>query len=472
MNDPYEKLKRLKKSLPTGVMSAADLLRQKEEEPLPEYPDMTAFIPGEVRECEAGTCFVADEIFPFNDFIGNYPIERLQSLQSSNLLKTFDLEEGENPEGPILFVDTETTGLAGGTGTFAFQVGVGWIEEEGFRVLQFFMRDYDEEPGQMAMIGELFSKASMLVTYNGGTFDLPLLRTRFVFNRVRVPLMEIPHLDLLPVARRLWKTQHGRANLSFLEEKILEDVREGDVPGSLIPSLYFQFTRGASPRTMVPVFYHNRMDIVALAALTEKALTCHREPESIENEWERLGVARFHEKRGREQVASEILAPLRRTEIDPDCWHLAARTQAMLCKKLGDLDRALDLWWEVFHHGPFDPLVYIELAKHLEHKSKDLDEAKQVVFTVFEKYGIEPDPETDEGESLFGDDLELDSGPKYDYSEGVRGWRDDLPSRYVDEDPDQVGSPKSVFSPPRLTARFQKELNRRYARLLRKLRAT
>ncbi|MCA9439039.1 MAG: hypothetical protein KC978_24855, partial [Candidatus Omnitrophica bacterium] len=117
MNDPYEKLKRLKKSLPTGVMSAADLLRQKEEEPLPEYPDMTAFIPGEVRECEAGTCFVADEIFPFNDFIGNYPIDRLQNLRSNELIETFDLEPGENPDGPILFVDTETTGLAGGTGT-------------------------------------------------------------------------------------------------------------------------------------------------------------------------------------------------------------------------------------------------------------------------------------------------------------------------------------------------------------------
>ncbi|MCA9450017.1 MAG: hypothetical protein KC931_23045, partial [Candidatus Omnitrophica bacterium] len=84
----------------------------------------------------------------------------------------------------------------------------------------------------------------------------------------------------------------------------------------------------------------------------------------------------------------------------------------------------------------------------------------------------EPDPETDEGTTLFGDDLELDTGPKYDYSEGVRGWRDDLPSRYVDEDPDQVGTPKSVFSPPRLTPRFQKDLNRRYARLVRKIRGT
>lgn len=457
-------------------MSAADLLRKKEEAVQPQdYPDMTPFIPGEVVCCEAGTCFVADEMFPFGEHFGAYPLERLRNLRSSALIEAFELEPGDNPDGPILFVDTETTGLAGGTGTYAFQVGVGWVEDDGFRVRQYFMRDYDEEPGQMALIGELISKASLLVTYNGGAFDLPLLRTRFVFNRVRTPLHEIPHLDLLPVARRIWKPRYGHANLSFLEEKVLESVREGDVPGSLIPTLYFHFTRGASPRTLVPVFHHNRMDIAALAALCERALTCHLDPNCIEDEWERLGVARFHEMRGREELASDILAPIRRSpEIDPTCWRLAARMQAHLFKRLGRFEEAVERWWEVYHHAPFDPVVYLELAKHLEHRAKDLEQAKRIVEEIFENYGVEPELETEalEGGSLFGEDSEPDSDSslRYDYSEGVRGWRDDFPSRYVDDDSESISNNGRIFTPPRLTPKLKQELIHRLSRIERKLR--
>jgi uncharacterized protein YprB with RNaseH-like and TPR domain len=458
--------KQSKKDALAGLMRGSDLLKEKD---LPrELPEMERFIPGALRSCKSGCCFVADEFFTPEDSIGHYPLERLLRLNARDLIQTFDLGDfGDCDSDRILFIDTETTGLAGGTGTYAFQVGVGCLEEGGFRVLQFFMRDYDEEPAQMELLADLLSNCALLVTYNGATFDLPLLRTRFVFNRIRLALEEIPHLDLLPVARRLWKPAHGAANLSFLEEKILGNCREGDVPGMLIPTLYFQFLRGASPRTLAPVFYHNRMDIVALAALTERAWWCHRFPETIEDDWERFGVSRHFEKRGLFDQGLAVLDPLlAKCAEESPVWHHACRLAGLFCKRLGDTDRALENWWKVYHTGCFDPFVSIELAKILEHKLKDFAQAHRLVEDLFNGYGIEPEEcfaEGEEGGGLFEADFE------YDYSEGVRAYGDDLPVRDISNPGIDLPLAGPSIPVPKLTERLRQDLNRRLYRLKRKM---
>ena len=460
-NDLSEKLKRLMGALPAGVVTGSQLLEQRSEEK--DLPDMSRFIPGEIRSRPEGTCFVTDEFFPFDGFFGSYPLERLARLNAREVAQTFGLEE---PEGDrILFIDTETTGISGGTGTYAFQVGVGWIEDEGFRVLQYFMRDYDEEPAQMAAVGEEIANCGLLVTYNGAAFDLPLLRTRFLFNRVRIPLEEIPHLDMLPVARRLWKPEFGGAKLSFLEEKVLGNVREGDVPGALIPTLYFHFLRGASPRTLAPVFYHNRMDIVALAALTERAFSCHADPFSIESPWERFGVARFCEARGRETESLRLLETLMELEEKHPSWAPSVKMLGFLLKRAARFEEAAEAMWKVHRAGIFDPVVHIELAKHLEHREKNYGEAHRLVIEVFEKYEIEP-KDTVGGES---DEEGPEENLRYDFSEGVRGWRDELPSLYRDNDDEEFTQPPGGRPIPKMTERFEADLNRRLARLRRKL---
>src|SRR5438034_1333048 len=175
---------------------------------------------------------------------------------------------GEPPKGPrLLYLDTETTGLAGGTGTYAFLVGVGFFDGDEFEVQQYFMRDLDDEPALLAALEPLLREVDGLVTYNGAGFDLPLLETRFVLARRRWP-GTIPHLDLLPAARRLWSARLSDCRLVTVELHALGFERAGDLPGALIPSVYFEYLRRKAPGELPRVFEHNRHDVLSLAALT------------------------------------------------------------------------------------------------------------------------------------------------------------------------------------------------------------
>src|SRR5207302_806542 len=150
-------------------------------------------------------------------------------------------DDGLAAERP-LFLDTETTGLAGGPGTYAFLVGAGWIEGDAFVVTQHFMRDLDEEPALLAALAPLLERAGGVVTFNGSGFDLPLLETRFVLARRRWPAT-LPHLDLLRPSRRVWTGCLDDCRLGTLERDVLGLSREEDVPGAVIPSLYFDWLR-------------------------------------------------------------------------------------------------------------------------------------------------------------------------------------------------------------------------------------
>src|SRR5207245_11750591 len=166
----------------------------------------------------------------------------------------------------LIFLVTETTGLAGGTGTYAFLVGAGWIEGDVFVVAQHFMRDLDEEPALLAALAPLLERAGGVVTFNGAGFDLPLLETRFVLARRRWPAT-LPHLDLLRPSRRVWTGCFDDCRLGTLERDVLGLAREEDVPGALIPSLYFDWLRRRRAAPLARVFAHNRDDVLSLAAL-------------------------------------------------------------------------------------------------------------------------------------------------------------------------------------------------------------
>src|SRR5438309_4805441 len=197
---------------------------------------------GEVVDTGAGSLLVVRREYPLTHRHGRVPLDGVRRAPLDVLARVARVEGDGLAAERLLFLDTETTGLAGGTGTYAFLVGAGWIEDDRFVVVQHFMRDLDEEAALLAALAPLLERASALVTFNGSGFDVPLLETRFILGRRRWPAALL-HLDLMHPARRVWAARFVDCRLSTLEREVLGHRRENDVPGSVIPSLYFDFLR-------------------------------------------------------------------------------------------------------------------------------------------------------------------------------------------------------------------------------------
>jgi hypothetical protein len=169
--------------------------------------------------------------------------------------------------GKLVFFDLETTGLSGGTGTVAFLAAIGGFDAGSrFVVRQFFMEDYPYEPEFLACVEDGFADAQAVVTYNGSSFDMPLYSTRRNMNRLACA-RTIPHLDALHASRRLWRNPLGDCSLQNLEAVVLGERRDDDIPGSEIPSVWFEFLRHGNHLRLEKVFEHNVQDIVSLASI-------------------------------------------------------------------------------------------------------------------------------------------------------------------------------------------------------------
>jgi uncharacterized protein YprB with RNaseH-like and TPR domain len=223
---------------------------------------------GSVVINEFGAHFQTERLFSALKQHGSADIGALSELPASLLDALSDNEIADVAPERWAFLDTETTGLAGGSGTYAFLIGVGRISAEGFRVRQFFMRDYVEEKSVLAALEAHLSEFDVMVTYNGKSYDQPLLETRYRMCRQKPPFSRMRHLDLLFGARRLWKLRLESCRLIQLEQQILGVFRQDDLPGELIPYVYFEYLRAREAQRLVPIFHHNAMDILTLACLT------------------------------------------------------------------------------------------------------------------------------------------------------------------------------------------------------------
>ena len=279
------------------------------------------------------------------------------------------------------FLDTETTGLAGGSGTYAFLIGVGCITPEGFRVRQFFMRDLGEESSLLTRLTEFLSSFDVLVTYNGKTYDQPLLETRFRMQRMRPPFERLQHLDLLFGARRLWKLRFDSCRLVELENRILGIEREGDLPGEMIPYVYFEYLRSREAWRVAPILHHNVMDIVTLACLTGVVPWAFHSPERarITPGAEMIGLARWFQQAEQYDRACELYrqglqSNLRDEVLFPAMWSLAT-----LEKKLGRGEAAVAIFTDLAASpNPHRGAAYAELAKHYEHREKNFTMALEM----------------------------------------------------------------------------------------------
>jgi uncharacterized protein YprB with RNaseH-like and TPR domain len=298
---------------------------------------------------------------------------------------------GEPPRGRLLFLDLETTGLTGGAGAYAFLVGCGWFDGALFRVRQFVLTSFAAERTLLEDVAALMRASGVLVTYNGKTFDAPLIDTRFLFHRLATPCNGLAHIDLLHPARRMWRPpdvdfQFDKGDVScrlpLMEQSVLGSVRENDVPGFEIPARYFQFVRSGDARRLDGVLEHNRLDVLALAMLTARAGQLLQEgAPGARTAREALGLGRLYERGGMIAEARACFARAIDLEADVVTHVEALRAYAVLCRRERRYSDAAAAWRRMLLMRGCPPRLAREateaLAVHHEHRSRDLSAARQ-----------------------------------------------------------------------------------------------
>jgi len=329
-----------------------------------------------------GESFIRENYFPQDYKCGEVELfqifqssaKTISSLARDDRLKEIDINK-------TVFLDTETTGLAGGAGTYIFLVGVGYFEGDQFCVRQYFMRDFNEERALLSAVNELLSKYEAIVSYNGKTFDVPLIQSRFIMSGMKLNLKNPGHFDLLYPARRLWKRRLENCSLSTVERDILGVIREDDVPGYLVPEIYFRYLKTKDARGLKQVFEHNLQDILSLVALVARMCFLVEDPlNNTEYGMDIFSIGKmFDEERKYEQSTQYYTEALKHNLAEEETLEIL-RLASFAHKRQGEWEKAEKTWKEIIDRNrEFIYYPYEELAKYYEHHLKDYQKAESVV---------------------------------------------------------------------------------------------
>jgi uncharacterized protein YprB with RNaseH-like and TPR domain len=341
-------------------------------------------VSGDFCTTPLGDVFFAEQTYLTDYHHGASPI---QSPLPFSLISQWanDPRLVEIPLSKFAFLDTETSGLAGGTGTYAFLVGIARFVDGQFVLRQFFMRDPAEEPAMLEAVAQFLAPAQALVTFNGKAFDAPLLTTRYQLHRIPVPYKGYAHLDLLPLARRLWRDRLESRALKYLEQHILGMTRSSEeVLGEEIPWLYFDYLKSGDARPLAGVFYHNAMDMVAMAALLAHVNSVMENPYGghVEHGLDFVALGKLFEDLGRWEEAARLFEHGLELNLTESDFGLAVKRLSILQKRRGDFNEALRLWEEAAANGHI--YAHIEMAKYYEHKCRDVKMALQWTRSALE----------------------------------------------------------------------------------------
>lgn len=339
-------------------------------------------------ETRRGDAFVVEQVYSTEYRHGVVPI-RVQSPLATLAAWAGDERISGLALSQLAFLDTETSGLSGGTGTYAFMVGVGRFvnggEKDGleFRLSIFFMEDPAGEAALLEALADFLAPCAALVTFNGKAFDAPLLRTRYTLHAMPCPFDGFAHIDLLPLARRLWRDRLPSRALKYLEEHIMAAPRNSEeVPGYEIPWLYFDYLRTRDASALKGVFYHNAMDVVAMAALLNLTAGMLADPHgaNLEHGLDVIALAKLFEDLNRWDDAVLLYERGLKSNLpEADFWQ-ALRRHSALQKRRGDLETALRLWEQAAAEGHI--YAHVELAKYFEHTRRDPLAALQWTFSA------------------------------------------------------------------------------------------
>jgi uncharacterized protein YprB with RNaseH-like and TPR domain len=369
MSSLSDKLKSL------GVDLGADSLKPKKAPSRADFP-IESVLSGEWQSTPSGETFVVETRYPDNFQVGSIPLrgdsplEIIAAWAGQTHIASLNLEQ-------FVFIDTETTGLVGGTGTYTFMIGAGRFEDRHFRLAQFFLRDPAEETAQLAALEQFVAPCKAIVSFNGKSFDIPLLNNRYIINGWPPPLQDAGHLDLLHLARRLWRARLPSRTLGDLEVKILGATRsQQDVPGWMVADLYYDYLHTGDARPLRGVFYHNEMDVVSLAALLNHMSALLSDPlgGSVEHGLDLIAIGKLYADLGYLDMATQIYQHgLTLDDVGQEPYWKALEQLSFLHKKRADLPKAMELWEQAAVAGQV--YAHIELAKVYEHKQRDFNTA-------------------------------------------------------------------------------------------------
>ena len=315
----------------------------------------------------------------FSEAIGHAAPDGAVDAAVMHLLSPGATEIASDPS-QWLFLDTETTGLTGGTGTYPFMVGIAWWDAGGLEVEQFFMRDHSEEHALLVTLAERIAERGVLVTFNGKSFDWPLLETRYRMTRkIKVPALAA-HLDFLHPARNLWRIRLGSVRLAELEKHVLGFHRGADLISAMIPQFYFDYLRGGPVEPIVEIFKHNQMDLRGLAGLASKILSLLAEPEKHSGDpLELFGVSRICERRGETVRARKHYAQSIEGELPAEADRFARRALARMARRAGEVERARELWESMIGNSREGFEAYEQLAIYHERVTRSPRDAAALV---------------------------------------------------------------------------------------------
>ena len=346
-------------------------------------PPRVKALPGDRIETAHGPMHLVDTFLEPAHHHGDTPVDRALTVDP-NTVATLAIDPVfENVDFKrMLLIDTETTGLSGGTGTIPFLIGAAWFEDESLRIQQYVLTELGRESPMLHALKERIEWASCVVSYNGKSFDWPLLRSRFVMNRVKAPALP-PHLDLLHCSRRVFKRRMESVRLVNMEEQVLGMTRVDDIGGAEIPGVYTTFLRGGDPQPMQGVIEHNGNDLIALAALLGWLNDHFEDVVRADDPRDHLSYARVAERAGDPKRALAFATAAAAGGGQADCTVDAHLLAARVARRGGEAaqegqeERALLDALAASGEDTRDRQLFvrIELSKLYEHRLKNLSRA-------------------------------------------------------------------------------------------------
>ena len=374
-----------------GVQKGARHIRPAPPPPRPSGPPpLDVLLPGgRLIEAAAGACFVVERVYPAHHRHGHDTLADLLALVPDEGARyAIDSRLAGASFRDFLFLDTETTGLAR-DGALAFMVGVAFFEPQPvvvdgqsevrdvLVVRQLFLRDPGDEPVMLAYLDELLEGKAGLITFNGRSFDVPLLDNRYLLNRRLGRLPAMPHIDLLPPARRLYRARLGSCALGALEQSLLGLSRtQDDVPGWLIPSLYLNYLRSGDATELARVFYHNEMDMLSMVTLAGRIFR-QLAASRCDDACDQVSLGRWQADLGLHEMAEATLREALACDLPLDVYHQALFRLAALYKANGRRAEAVVAWQQIAYTSGGDVTAHVELAKHYEWQAGDPAAARE-----------------------------------------------------------------------------------------------